>query len=205
MNRFPSFERAEVADAVLDCNATGDGSTDDTAALQECLNRFNSVFLPKGLYRISRSLWMRAGTALVGLSQTHSVIAPTTAGFAASATAPAPLLRTGPSGSPVTIAFIGLVTWWHIPGVYTLEWRATQGLWRSNYETRVCECMWLSDYGSPNAAHGKFGTWPPTNCTQGVELSVPKTQIRGTGFFYNYVSDEDVLYTDHTGCNTGHT
>lgn len=65
--------------------------------------------------------------------------------------------------------------------------------------------MWLSDYGSPNAAHGKFGTWPPTNCTQGVELSVPKTQIRGTGFFYNYVSDEDVLYTDHTGCNTGHT
>jgi hypothetical protein len=59
--------------------------------------------------------------------------------------------------------------------------------------------MWLSNYGSPNAAHGKLGTWPPTNCAKGVELRVPKTQIRGTGSFYNYVSDEDVLYTDHTG------
>lgn len=198
MPRFPSFERADVADVVRDCGATGDGLTDDTGAIQECLNRFPKVFLPKGLYRINRTLSMRAGTALVGLSQTHSVIAPTTAGFAASDAETAPLVRTA-AGAPVTIAFVGLVTWWHVPGTFTLEWRANQGLWRSNYESRVCECMWLSDYGSPNAAHGKLGTWPPTNCTKGVELRVPKTQIKGSGFFYNYVSDEDVLYTDHTG------
>ena len=39
--------------------------------------------------------------------------------------------------------------------------------------------------GPPNAAHGKLGTWPPSNCTQGVNLTVPKTQIRGTGKFFN--------------------
>ena len=86
---------------------------------------------------------------------------------------------------------------WHIANVFTLEWLAHDGAWRSNYETRVCECMWLSDYGSPNSAKGKFGAWPPVNCTQGVNLTVPKTQISGAGSFYNYVSDEDVLFTDH--------
>ena len=135
------------------------------------------------------------GTALIGLSQTHSVIAPVTTGFRGPL--PAPLSRTA-IGKPVTIAFLGLVTWWHVPGVFTLEWHAAQGLWRSNYESRVCECMWLSDYGSHNAAHGKFGTWPPSNCLYpAVNLSVPKTQVYGTGKFFNYVSDEDILMTDH--------
>jgi hypothetical protein len=209
---FPSLERTETANGVRDCHATGDGVTDDTAALQSCLDTHLEVFLPKGLYRISKTLQMQPGGALVGLSQTHSVIAPMTTGFAAAAAAsasssssasaaadePVPLLRTQP-GSSVTVAFLGLVTWWHVPSVFTLEWRSTQGIWRSNYESRVCECMWLSDYGSPNAAHGKFGTWPPSNCTAGVNLTVPKTQIHGTGKFYNYVSDEDVLFTDHVG------
>ena len=192
------FERAGAVDAVADCHATGDGVTDDTEALQACLDSHDEVFLPKGLYRISKTLVMKAGGSLVGLSPTHSVIAPTTGGFAASGSHPHPLLRTA-AGSPVSIAFVGLVSWWHIAGTFTLEWNSKGGLWRSNYETRVCECMWLSDYGSPNAAHGKMGTWPPTNCTAGVELSVPKTQIHGTGSFYNYVSDEDVLFTDHVG------
>jgi hypothetical protein len=191
------FEAGAV-NAVAVCHATGDGATDDTEALQACLDSHDEVFLPKGLYRISKTLVMKAGGSLVGLSQTHSVIAPTTGGFAASTSHPAPLLRTA-AGAPVSIAFVGLVSWWHIAGAFTLEWHSKGGLWRSNYETRVCECMWLSDYGSPNAAHGKVGFWPPRNCTAGVELSVPKTQIHGTGVFYNYVSDEDVLYTDHIG------
>jgi len=166
---------------LLPTGAAGDGTTDDTAALQGCLDKHAEVFLPKGLFRISNTLTMRPGGAIVGLSQTHSVIAPASGGFAAVG---APLLRT-PPGAAVTIAFVGLVTWWHIPAVFTLDWQAKQGLWRSNYMSRVCECMWLSDYGSPNAAHGKLGTWPPSNCTQGVNLTVPKTQIRGTGKFFN--------------------
>jgi hypothetical protein len=133
---------------------------------------------------------------MVGLSQAHSIIAPTSTAFAGNDTHPAPLVRTA-SGAAATLGFLGLVTWWHIPGVFTLDWRARDGLWRSNYETRVCECMWLSDYGSPNSGHGQFGAWPPVNCTAGVNLTVPKSQIRGTGSFYNWVSDEDVVFTDH--------
>ena len=77
-------------------------------------------------------------------------------------------------GVPVTVAFVGLTTFWQVDGVFTLDWRAKGGLWRNNYESRVCKCMWLTDYGSTNAAHGRHGTWPPANCTKGVLLTVPK-------------------------------
>jgi hypothetical protein len=190
-----AFLDTDFADAVVDCHAKGDGVSDDTHALQACLDKHSKVFLPKGLFRINKTLQMSADSTLIGLSQTHSVIAPVTTGFRSSL--PAPLLRTA-MGKQVNIAFVGLVTWWHVPGVFTLEWHAKQGVYRSNYESRVCECMWLSDYGSPNSAHGKLGTWPPSNCSYpAVNLSVAKTQIYGTGKFFNYVSDEDILMTDH--------
>jgi hypothetical protein len=148
---------------------------------------------PKGIFRVSSTLRLRENSCLVGLSQTHSVIAILT-----TFTSHAPLLST-PEGVPVTIAFVGLTTFWHVDGVFTLDWRAKVGLWRNNYENRVCECMWLTDYGSANTECGRHGTWPPTNCTKGVLLTVPKTQIRGSGQFYNSVSDEDILLTYHRG------
>jgi hypothetical protein len=251
---FPSFERrlpdGPVADAMLDCGAKGDGAADDTSALQACLDNHREVFLPKGLFRVSATLNLSAGGSLVGLSQVHSIIAPTsdfyhrqhpatatatataaaTAAATATATATAaaapaagtptlpppprlpppaetsaatavvamPLVRTA-AGSRATLAYLGLVTWWHVPHVFTLDWRSRGGLWRSNYETRVPECQWLSDYGSGNTAHGQLGSWPPAGCKPAVKLTVPKTLVRGTGRFYNYVSDEDVVMTDHRG------
>jgi hypothetical protein len=44
--------------------------------------------------------------------------------------------------------------------------------------------MWLSDYGSPNAAHGARGEWPPTDCSQGVLMRVAKTQVGYIGVLY---------------------
>eukprot|EP01047_Picozoa_sp_COSAG01_P116807 COSAG01_NODE_45484_length_409_cov_0.667742_1_plen_136_part_11 len=136
---------------------------------------------------------MRPGTALLGISQTHSVIAPLTTGFIASVAAdleesPAPLLRTAVE-SNATLAFVGLTTWWHLPSIYTLDWRSRGGLWRSNYETRVCECLWLSNYRSQASS--------PACVAAPTMLATPKTQVRGGGNFLNFVNDEDILFTDH--------
>ena len=193
---FPSFEDIRTADAVRDCEAKGDGMTDDTTALQTCLNKHGRVFLPRGLFRISRTLELPPNAQLVGLSQTHSVLA-AAANFSAAGEA-TPLVRTAP-GAPASLSFIGLVTWWHLAGVFTLDWRSKGGLYRSNYETRVCECLWLTDYGAPNVAHGYLGTYPPkaSDCRPGVKLTTPKTQVRGSGSFYGYSSDEDIVMTDH--------
>ena len=50
----------------------------------------------------------------------------------------------------------------------------------------MCECLWLNDYGNATTA-----------CTTAVQLAVPKTKVQGTGNFVNFVSDEDILMTDH--------
>ena len=190
---FPSVLTA--VDAVTQCGAMGDGRTDDTTALQRCLDTHERVLLPRGLFRISATLRMRPNTALLGVSQTHSVIAPLTSGFASSSktqsgreTEAVPMLQTSSTGN-ATVAFIGLTTWWHLPSIFTLEWRARSGLWRSNYETRVCECLWLNNYVSAV-------TSPP--CAAPSILATPKTKIRGGGIFVNFVNDEDILFTDHT-------
>jgi len=195
---FPTFESGSdgaAADAVRQCGAVGNGEADDGPALQHCLDEHKRVFLPKGIFRLSQTLVLPPHGALVGLSQTHSVLAPAK-DFAASALAPQPLLRTA-AGAPTLLAFVGLTTHWHVDGAFTLDWQSKGGCYRSNYESRVCECMWLSDYGSNNTAHGAPTAWPPQNCSKGIELGVPKTLVRGSGKFYNYVSDEDILFTDH--------
>jgi hypothetical protein len=69
----------------------------------------------------------------------------------------------------------------------------TAGLWRSNYETRVCECLWLENYRGV----------PTTPCTTGVRLALPKTQIKGTGNFVNFVNDQDILMTDRVNYRCG--
>eukprot|EP00729_Bicosta_minor_P007761 gene7761-8976_t len=273
---FATLERA--ADAVADCGAKGDGVADDTDALQACVDTHRDVFLPKGRFRLSKTLEVGINTTLLGLSQTLSVLMPMHDGFRTdvdqnaindngvitttrndtsrneikqppscnvidigincdgdnvlpvdktscvprhdldsvsggigplppspspppvppsppSPPAPSPppyafqpLVRTA-AGGPVTIAFIGMVSWWHLP-IYTLDYNSVDGLWRSNYETRVSECLWLNDYHSQT-------TVPP--CVQSFNLTVPKTQIKGTGKFYNFVNDEDILFTDHKG------
>lgn len=186
--QFPAIEDEDAANAIKDCGAKGDGVTDDTDALQTCIGAHKKVFLPKGYYRLSATLELRAGTSLMGLSQTLSVIMPATDGFKgmSSSDEPQPLVRTA-TGEPVVISFLGINSWFHLP-LYTMDWRAKQGVWRMNYETRVEECLWLNNYRSQVES--------PT-CKPSVVLNVAKTQIRGTGRFFNFVNDEDILFTDH--------
>ena len=48
------------------------------------MDNHDAVLLPKGVFRTSDVLRMRSNTSLVGLSQTHSVIAPMSQGFRSS-------------------------------------------------------------------------------------------------------------------------
>jgi hypothetical protein len=56
--------------------AKGDGSTDDHAALQRAIDENEFVFLPKGAYRISKTLRLRPRTKLLGVSPAYSMICP---------------------------------------------------------------------------------------------------------------------------------
>jgi len=51
---------------VKDWGATGDGTTDDTVAIQAALDKGGKVYIPEGTYRISAILTMGSGTSLSG-------------------------------------------------------------------------------------------------------------------------------------------
>lgn len=46
--------------------ATGNGSTDDTQAIQNALNSVNSIFIPKGTFKISSTLALNANNSILG-------------------------------------------------------------------------------------------------------------------------------------------
>ncbi|MCY0915696.1 glycosyl hydrolase family 28-related protein [Massilia antarctica] len=66
--------------SALNFGATGDGATDDTAALQKGIDKIkveNSggvLYLPKGAYRITRALSLPSGVSIQGESQTSTKI-----------------------------------------------------------------------------------------------------------------------------------
>lgn len=107
-------------------HAAGDGKQDDAAAIQAALDARDTVFLPKGVYRISRPLRLRAGTKLFGVTNLLSVITamPGAPAFA-SAEHPQPLVETvdDPRARSM-LAMIKLELPVTNPGVYALRWRA---------------------------------------------------------------------------------
>ncbi|NHZ82513.1 hypothetical protein F2P44_25005 [Massilia sp. CCM 8695] len=64
----------------LNYGATGDGATDDTAALQKGIDKIKTeykggvLYLPKGAYRITRALSLPSGVSIQGESQTSTKI-----------------------------------------------------------------------------------------------------------------------------------
>ena len=66
--RFPSFESPGAANVKTAAyGARGDGRADDTQALQRAIDENEIVFLPKGCYRLTRTLELRPNTKLIGL------------------------------------------------------------------------------------------------------------------------------------------
>jgi hypothetical protein len=186
LGAFPGADTPGVANARADCGAVGDDKTDDWAALQACVNAHAVVFLPPGRFRLSATLALPPGVTLVGMGASFSFLLAATDGLAGGTPAdPAPLVRTADdAGAPTTLAFLGLVTWQHLPGVTTLDWRARHpaSLWRVNFESRDCECLWTSAYQQLSP--------PAVPCKLPANLTSPKSLFRGAGRVHSFVNDD---------------
>ena len=139
--------------------------------------------------RISDTLELPPGGSLVGMNNAVSFLLAATGGFPKATDAqPRPMIRTaddtGPDAKPTTVAFIGVITWQHLANVPTLDWRTQHPLsiWRTNFESRDCECLWLSAYQQLHP------TIVP--CSLPVNMTTPKSVLRGLGRVYSFVNDD---------------
>lgn len=122
---FPSFESAgAVSVKSPPYAARGDGRTDDAAAIQRAIDEHEIVFLPRGIYLLSRPLDLRPRTKLIGVGQTMSLLVPSKDGAFSDADKPLPLVRTADAADGQTVlAFLGLYTPSTVAGAQSLHWR----------------------------------------------------------------------------------
>lgn len=145
------------------------------------MDKHDIVLLPKGFYRLSKTLVITGG-ALVGVGRTLSVLMAATSGFAGDS-----LLRV--TGSRVILHQLEYATFWHIPNLWLLDWRASDGFWRQAHGIRTCDVL---AFPSPNVG---------PSCDRflrrdlAANLSHPLSIISGGGRFYTFYV-EDWQYQD---------
>jgi len=156
-------------------DACGDGRHDDTAAIQRAVDANEIVFLPKGYYRVSRTIRLGPKTCLIGVGQHLSLLfAGRAEGDFADPKRPRPIVQTVDDAAAATLmAFCGVLSPRHVPGAYVVEWRAGR---RS--VVRSCLFMRRSLHGFSRPPEGA-GPQPPATST---------VQIRGHGGgrWYNF-------------------
>jgi sugar lactone lactonase YvrE len=108
----------------LTLGAQGDGTTDDTAALQKAIDAHRTVYLPTGKYIVTDTLTLRADSVLVGLhpSATQLVLPDRAPAFQGSG-GPKPLLE-APKGGTTIVIGVGLYTNGINPRAVAAKWMA---------------------------------------------------------------------------------
>ena len=103
----------------------GDGLTDDTAALQNVLNIFNKVFLPKGIYLISSGITLGANNKLTGIAKNLTILKSSDQAADGSAASPKYLIKTISSITALTqLAFLEIQPRLDLTNTGALQWMA---------------------------------------------------------------------------------
>lgn len=104
--------------------AVGDGITDDTKAIQDAINKYPTIYVPQGWYRVTETIKMQPNTVLIGLTPigTQFMLANNTQAFG-SFGAPKALLETSVGGNNI-LTGIGLNTNADNPRAVACKWMA---------------------------------------------------------------------------------
>ncbi len=121
---LPSLPAMNTWMNLKELGAVGDGKTDDTKAIQAAIDKYPTIYIPQGWYRISETIKLNANTVLIGLNPiaTQFVIADNTESFAGFG-APKPLLETPKAGRNIVYG-IGLDGGGSNPRAVACKWMA---------------------------------------------------------------------------------
>ena len=122
----------------------GDGTTDDTAALQKAIDTHKVLYLPTGFYMVTDTLKLRPDTVLIGLHPAITqLVIPDNNPRHAGVGVVTPILET-PRGGDNIISGVGLFTGRINP-------RASALLWRSGEKSLVTDVKIMGGGGTPTA------------------------------------------------------
>lgn len=127
--------------SVRNLGARGDGTTDDTKAIQAAIDSHPVVYFPSGWYRVSDTIRLRPDTVLIGLHPmaTQLVVTDHTEAFAGFG-APKPLLDV-PKGGNAIVTGIGLDAGGSNP-------RAVAAVWRSGARSYMNDVKFIGGHGT---------------------------------------------------------
>ena len=121
--------------------AKGDCLTDDTKAIQEAIDRYPTIYVPHGSYRISETLKLKSNTVLIGLHPmgTNFAIAEDAPAFGSFG--PPKALIEAPQGGTNIITGIGL---------YTAEnnYRAVACKWMAGEKSMIDDVKLIGGHGT---------------------------------------------------------
>ncbi len=119
----------------------GDGTTDDTAAIQKAIDAHSVLYFPSGHYRVSDTLALKSDTVLIGMHPTLTQfdLEDSTQGFQGVG-APRPVISAPAGGSNMISGF----------GVYTggINQRAVGVLWQSGAGSLIDDVRFLGGHGT---------------------------------------------------------
>lgn len=139
---------------VHELGAKGDGATDDTAALQQAINKHRVLYLPGGHYIVRDTLTLRPDTVLVGLHPTLTQVdlLDDTPGFEGVGT-PKPVLLAPPGGTNI-LSGIGVFAGGTNP-------RAVAVLWKAGEQSLIDDVRFLGGHGSGGNPYNNNHTADP--------------------------------------------
>lgn len=133
----PYFDDLAAApcNAIVDCGATGLNVSDDTAALQACIDKCPAVYLPYGIYRVSDTLTLTPKTALIGEMLTNIFLVAGAPGFGDTGSPKSVLDTPDDPAASVRLTDISLNAGLGNLGAVMIRWRCggpDSGLWDVN-------------------------------------------------------------------------
>lgn len=120
---IPALPPCDTWANLHDLGAKGDGTTDDTKAIQAAIDSHKAIYIPSGRYIVTDTLTLKPDTVLIGLNPitTQFDLPDGTAGFQSDA-APKPLI-VAPKGGTCIITGIGIDAGAN-PSAIGLKWMA---------------------------------------------------------------------------------
>ncbi len=138
---IPDLPHMDTWVNVKDFGAVGDGKTDDTQAIKEAIAKHKNVYLPTGWYRITETLKLNKGNALIGLHPyaTQLLLDESEVNFSGFGS-PVPLLESSDGGEDI-INGIGINT-----GAY--NYRAVGLKWMANENSMINDVKFVGGHGT---------------------------------------------------------